>query len=155
MGKVSKGLIIKKELIAACLQHQEKLVNNAREAMLHAQESANEEPGSMGDKFESFREQCHLDRDMFAKQMQEAMSGYAILKQLQVEKAYEQVQPGCVVITDTQQLFIAVSIGAVKANGAQYFVISTQSPLYQAMSGKKKGEIFNFRDKSHVIKEIF
>ncbi len=155
MEKAAGSQAIKKELFEKCVAHQQQMVSNAKEAMLHAQESANEEPGSMGDKFESFREQLHLDRDMFAKQLKEAMSGFAILKQLHVEKTYDQVQAGCVVVTQNQTYFIAISIGALKVKGQQVFVISTQSPLYLVMAGKKKNETFVFRDQTNTIIDVY
>ncbi|CAN5222138.1 hypothetical protein BH23BAC1_BH23BAC1_26520 [soil metagenome] len=151
----NKNLELKKRIYEESLRKQEALVKTSNEAMLQAQESANEEKGALGEKFESFREQCQLDRDMYAKQLQEAMTGYANLKQIQVEKEYDKVTAGAVVITDTQSLFIAVSIGSIKVDSKNFFVISTQSPLYQAMSGLKKDETFNFRDKNHKIIEVF
>jgi hypothetical protein len=154
MGK-NKNLELKRKIYEESLRKQEALVKTSNEAMLQAQESANEEKGALGEKFESFREQCQLDRDMYAKQLQEAMTGYAILKQIQIEKEYDKVTAGAVVITDSQSLFIAVSIGSIKVENKNFFVISTQSPLFQAMSGRKKDETFSFRDKTHKIIDVF
>ncbi len=149
------NLELKRKIYEESLNKQKSLIDNSSEAMQQAQESANETQGAMGEKFESFREQCQIDRDLYAKQLQEAISGFATLKQIQVEKEYDKVAVGSVVITDTQAFFIAVSVGTLKINDKTFFVISPQSPLYQAMAGRKKNEIFSFRDKTHTIKEVF
>lgn len=148
-------LELKKKLFEACLAKQKSLIDNSNEAMLQAQESANEEKGAMGEKFESFREQCQIDRDMYAKQLQEAISGFATLKHINVEKEYDKVTVGAIVVTDTQSYFIAVSIGSLKIDNKNFFVISPQSPLYLAMAGHKKNESFTFRDKTHKILDVF
>jgi hypothetical protein len=157
MEKIEKvsNLELKKKIYNECLKKQKSLVDNSNEAMLQAQASANEEQGAMGEKFESFREQCQIDRDLYAKQLQEAMTGFATLKQIQVEKEYDRVTVGSVVLTDTQSFFIAVSVGTIKIKDKIFFVISPQSPLYQAMAGCKKNETFSFRDKVHTVKDVF
>lgn len=154
MEKVS-NMELKRKIYEEALNKQKSLIDNSSEAMLQAQESANETQGAMGEKFESFREQCQIDRDLYAKQLQEAITGFATLKQIQIEKEYDKVSVGSVVITDTQAFFIAVSVGTIKINEKTFFVISPQSPLYQAMAGCKKNETFMFRDKKHTIKDVF
>lgn len=144
----------KKELLDECLKLQNKLAETAKNAMLQAQESANEQKGTMGDKFESFREQCQIDRDMYARQYEEALKVLNVINKIDPEKTNEAAALGAIVITDSQQFFIAASLGNIKLNDQVYIAISTSSPMFQAMAGKKKGESFSFRDKKFLIKEI-
>ena len=123
--------------------------------MLQAQESANEERSSMEDKFESFREQCQIDRDMYAKQLQELTTGMQMLLKVDISRVYDSVMLGSVVVTDAQRMFISIGLGEVKANGQTYFAISTSSPLFKVMAGKKQGETFAFRDKTFRIVSVF
>jgi transcription elongation GreA/GreB family factor len=155
MEKVSAKQELKKQLLEECLKIQNQLVKNAKDAMELAQESANEEKGKMGDKFESFREQCQIDRDMFAKQYQEAMALLNILHKINVDKENEMILPGSVVVTDVQNIFVAVSIGNIKMSGKDFFAVSTLSPIYKAMTGKRKGDSFSFRDKIYKITDTF
>jgi hypothetical protein len=155
MEKVSDQLKLKKDLLDACLKIQEQLVKNAKEAMALAQESANDEKGKMGDKFESFREQCQIDRDMFAKQHQEALGLLHTLNKLDITKKNETILPGSIVITDVQKIFVAVGIGNIKSEGQDFFAVSTLSPIYKAMAGKRKGDSFSFREKSYKIIDTF
>jgi hypothetical protein len=155
MDKMKEKLNLKKELMDACLTIQNQLVKNAKEAMELAQESANDEKGKMGDKFESFREQCQIDRDMFAKQHQEALGLLNTLHKIVVGKENEMILPGSVVITDAQNIFVSVSIGNIHSGGMDFFAVSTLSPIYKAMTGKRKGESFSFRDKTYKIIDTF
>lgn len=144
----------KKELLEECLRQQNKLAETAKNAMLQAQESANEQKGTMGDKFESFREQCQIDRDMYARQYEEALKVVNTLKKIDPEKTNEIPALGAVVITDSTHFFISASLGQIKIDNETFVAVSTSSPMFVAMAGKKKGEYFSFRDKKFVIKEI-
>ena len=64
---------LKRQLLQECLRIQNEQISAAKTAMNEAQESANEHHGAMEDKFESFREACQIQRDMFARQLDEAM----------------------------------------------------------------------------------
>ena len=155
MKTLSTETLLKKKIWDACLAKQQALAATAKEAMDRAQESANEERGSLEEKFESFREQLIRDRDMYARKLAEHISGIDTLRQIDANRKLSVVQLGSVVITDRQKLFIAISLGEVKVNGDAYFAISVQSPLFQQMDGKKAGDTFEFRDVKHTIKEVF
>jgi hypothetical protein len=146
---------LKRKLRAACLQMQQQLVDTAKAAVIQAQESANEEKGSMGDKFESFREQCQIDRDMYAKQLHEITSGLQMLLKVDISREYDSVILGSVVVTDSQRMFVSIGLGEVKMDNQSYFAISTSSPLFKAMAGKKQGETFTLRDRTFRILEVY
>lgn len=146
---------IKRQLLEACLAAQQKIASTAESAMKEAQESANGEKGTMGDKFESFREQLQIDRDMYAKQYEEALQVMAILNKIDASKTNDLVSLGAVVISDFQKLFVSASIGQVKTDEDTYVAISLASPIYKIMAGKKKGETFQFRDKTYKISMVF
>lgn len=155
MKTLTKDKIVKKKIWEACLEKQKSLATTTKEAMDQAQESANEEKGSMEEKFESFREQLIRDRDMFARKLGEQLSGLDTLRQIDVNKTLSTVQPGSVVITEKQKFFVSIGLGELKIDGDIYFAISVQSPLYQQMEGKKAGDSFEFRNISHKIVNVF
>lgn len=155
MKKVENKADLKKRLLEYCMSHQKKRVETAQDATDHAQESANEEESSSEEKFESFRAQMQLDRDMFAQQLNEAINGLNILRKIELDKSVDKVSLGAVVITNAQQLFISINIGQVKLEQEVFYAISTESPLCKAMMGKKKGDSFSFRDKTFEILDIF
>jgi transcription elongation GreA/GreB family factor len=155
MKNRQKKLVVKQQLLETCKQMQNKTIDTAREAMNQAQSSANEEKGTAEEKFESFRAQLQIDRDMYAKQLQEAISASHILEKLQIDIVYEEVVLGSVVVTSQQNFFICISIGEIKIDKKKYYAISPLTPLYKAMAGKKKGDSFTFRDKSFLIEDVF
>ena len=146
---------LKKQLLKECIRLQSEQANAAKSAMDEAQESANEHHGAIEDKFESFREACQIQRDMYAKQLDEAMTGMSILKRLIATKENSEIMLGSIIETNLQTFFIALSLGEIKVDGKPYFAISAMSPMFKAMAGKKKGDSFAFRDKEFKIKNIF
>ena len=146
---------IKAELLKTCLAIQQKKADTALEAMKQAQESANGEKGTMGDKFESFREQMQIDRDMYARQYEEASEIMATLKKIDAGKTGNLVALGSVALTSFQNLFISASLGQVKAGADNFVAVSLSSPIYKAIAGKKKGDSFSFRDKNYKIADVF
>ncbi|HEX8549041.1 MAG TPA: hypothetical protein VF691_18895 [Cytophagaceae bacterium] len=150
-----KNFEIKAAILEKCVELQSKTMGAAKQAMNDAQESANEEKGSMEDKFDSFRESMHITRDMYARQLIESTNSYNILKRINPNVEHPAVILGAVVSTDLQNYFISVSIGEIKVGDQSYLTISPQTPLYQALAGKKKGEKFTFRDKTYTITNVF
>lgn len=152
---VSQELELKKKLLQECTRILNEQISAAKAAMDDAQESANEHQGAIEDKFESFREACHIQRDMYARQLDELISTMAVLKRINATKVNKEVSFGTVVQTELQNYFIGVSLGEIKMDGISYFAISGMSPVFKAMSGKIEGENFNFREKDYKIQQVF
>ena len=151
----STNLALKQRLLNECLRIQNIQIQTAKSAMDEAQESANEHQGAMEDKFESFREACQIQRDMFAKQLDEAITTLSILKRINATKENKNIMLGSVIITNTQKFFISVSLGEINVEGEKYFAISAMSPLFKAMVNKNVGEDFSFRNNTYHIEAIF
>ncbi|TGE28750.1 hypothetical protein [Hymenobacter metallicola] len=148
--------VLKQRLLAECRRVQQQKADNARQAMLDAQESATESQGAIEDKFESFREACQIQRDLFARQLDEALTGLQALQRVPEARCpKDQPGVGTVVVTDSQRFYISVSLGEIKVDGEPYFAISAFSPLFQAMATSRVGETFNFRGKHYHIEEVF
>lgn len=152
---VSQELELKRRLLQECTRILNEQINTAKAAMDAAQESANEHQGAMEDKFESFREACHIQRDLYARQLDELISIMALLKRINATKLSNEVSFGSVIQTELQNYFIGVSIGEIKLDGVSYYAISGMSPVFKAMAGKTGGESFNFRGKDYKIEQVF
>lgn len=119
------------QLLEECRRTQQQKADTARQAMELVQESANESQGAIEDKFESFREACQIQRDLFARQLDEALTGLQVLQRVSdVRPPKDQPSLGSVVVTDSQTFFVALSLGEIHVEGQPYFVISAFSPLY-------------------------
>ncbi|WP_114782307.1 hypothetical protein [Botryobacter ruber] len=148
-------LELKKKLLQECVRVLNLQIKAAKDAMDEAQESANEHQGAIEDKFESFREACHIQRDMYARQLDELMTTMANLRRINATKQNHEVTLGSVVLTELQNYFIGVSLGEIKVEGDSFYAISGMSPIYKAMAGKTTGDTFVFRDKAYKILQVF
>lgn len=144
---------LKEQVLQACLLHQQESILRLKETVKELQESANAEKGA-GDEADSMREQLLADVDMYSRQLDQASASYATLKLIDPNQLHSTVKHGALVITDKTSVLVGVSIGKVLVEGKTFFTISTDSPLYQAMEGKKKGETFAFRDQKQAVVDI-
>lgn len=146
----------KASILAACKALLETRMEEAKVAMLAAQESANSnEKSSMGDKYETGRAMGQLDRDMHAKQLALLQDEYAKLLKVNISVQHKIAEIGALVQTETQQYWIAVSLGQVLVENNKIMVVSPQSPIAKSMLQKKKGDSFEVNGKKQKIIAVF
>lgn len=130
----------------------------AGKAMEAAQESANDQSkSSAGDKYETSRSMGQLDRNMHARQYEQARQERTILERLQaVNEAGTQgrVALGSLVKTTAGYFFIAVSAGIVTMEGQTIIAVSAATPIGKALLGKEVKDTFLFKAKNRKIEEI-
>ncbi len=153
------AVAVKTALLAECFVRQHAQADAARRAMEDAQASANGHAGAMEDKFESFRENCQIQRDLFARQLAEALAGLATLHRIGADAPAPAVAGlGALIETDRHaQFFLAISAGllTVPAAAAPWMVVSTASPIGQALVGRRVGERFTFRGETHCVTAVW
>jgi septation ring formation regulator EzrA len=147
-------LEIKKKLFDACLHHQNEVIENLKELMSDAQESANDY-GMPKDRYDSYRMQLLRKRDMYGQQLEKALEEIVILKKIDISKENKDVSFGAVVITDAQKLFISISLGKIEIEGETFYAVSVKVPFYDVIKGKKKGNTFDFRAKQYKVVDVF
>jgi len=145
---------IKRKLFDKCVEMHLAKIRNLEIEMEEAEQSANEY-GQESDIFDSQKMQLIGKRDMFAAQLQkEALLTQTLFKVDPAIKS-EKVEFGSVVITDDQNIFIAIGLGKINLNGETFFTISAKVPFYEAMKGLKKGDSFIFNGRKITIKEVY
>ncbi|MFD2201318.1 hypothetical protein [Shivajiella indica] len=72
-----------------------------------------------------------------------------------IEDIHDEVALGSVVVTDKMNFFVSASIEQFEVDGIEVFGLSTESPIYQEMKGKKKGDKFSFKDHHYTIVDLF
>lgn len=107
-----------------------------------------------GDQYETERAMKQRETEMFGQRLIEAEKQRELLRNIDISKKYDSVQPGALVFTSIGSFFIAISVDEVTIDGEEYDIISPQSPLVVAMAGRKAGDSFLFRSKNVAIKEI-
>ena len=129
--------------------------DDAKEAMMGAQAEANQQKGTMGDKYESFREQMQIERDRHAERYDKALQSLEVLRRIDISVSKSTVSLGALVSTDQRVYFIGAGAGVIKMpDGRSFVALSTATPLFLAMAGLRPGDTFSFPDKRQVIRSI-
>jgi hypothetical protein len=111
-------------------------------AMEAAQESANDQgKSSMGDKYETSRSMGQLDRNMHARQYEQARQERVILEKISESEKPARAAVGSLLETTTGWFFIAVSLGAVKMR--PFWQSHLRHPWALPCWGKSRGPILN------------
>lgn len=128
------------------------------ELMNKEQAIANMYKGAMESRHDTFKEEAQSRRDSHAAKVDYYLRLLSDLQLINPDKVYDKVTFGAIVILDNElNLFIFASIieDDIMIFGKYYTPISLNSPLGQAVSGKKAGDTFEFQGKLIKIDDIF
>lgn len=151
---MKEKLELKKKIYNKCLSILEENAETARQTMNQIQIDANEAEQEH-DVFDGSRSELLRERDIYAAQLQKTVDEIHILKKVSFDRLEDQVEFGAVVITNRQNMFIALGMGKVEVEGETYLVISKDVPIYKAMEGLKTGDKFSFNGMDFEIKDVF
>ncbi|TDB61356.1 transcription elongation factor [Arundinibacter roseus] len=149
---------LKNDLISHLLTILDARMAASRVAMQAAQESANDQSkSSAGDKYETSRSMGQLDRNMHARQFEQARQDRTILERLstQLPVPAMRVVQGSLVLSATHYFFLAVGEGVVKVGDKTILAISVASPIGKLLYGRQVGETFLFQGKKSTVKAIY
>jgi len=142
---------IKQKLLKACLQFvdtQFKTIKNTIES--HQEALASETKSSAGDKHETGRAMLQLEIEKAGQQLQSVTTMQEILSKINVTKKSTKVGLGSLVVTPKATYFLAISLGVVTIDKANFTVISLQSPLGKDLFGKGINDEILF-NKSKIV----
>lgn len=129
------------------ISHLEHLIAETRAAN-------NETKSSMGDKYETSREMVQQEINNLQIQLNENVRAKNSLKLINTN-LHQTVGLGSLVETDKGMFYIAVSLGSVEKDQRRIFLISPESPLAQAMTGKSEGSEFSLNAVKQTVKNIW
>ena len=134
----------------AQLKQKEALLAEERKNIIES--ILEEEKTSAGDKYETSRENMTQDLNSLEKQIKQSKLDLEELYRLQaIKDTPPTVQEGALLQLGTDWFLLAVSIGQVKVDDKQVFLLSKNSPLGELLVGKKKNEAIQFRGKPQTI----
>lgn len=137
----------------AQLKQKEALLAEERKNIIES--ILEEEKNSAGDKYETSRENMTQDLNSLEKQIKQSKLDLEELYRLQsIKDTPPTVQEGALVQLGSDWFLLAVSVGQVKVEDKQVFLLSKNSPLGELLLGKKKNEAIQFRGKPQTIKEL-
>lgn len=146
---------LKQKLYQQCLDYVQQRMDAAQQGIEAARQASQDDTkSSAGDKYETGREMAQQETDRNMAQLNEANKLKVALNQINPVLTNDSVETGCVVITNTAKFYVAISAGAISAEGETYMAISPVSPIGLKMKGLKTGEEFNLNDKVYKIERI-
>jgi transcription elongation GreA/GreB family factor len=146
----------KAELKKLCMRLLEERVAASEQAMALAQESANsDEKSSAGDKHETGRSMGQLDREMNARQAEEARRELLRIATLDETALYSHVTTGAVVVCKDFIFYVSGGLGIHEVEGRKVVLLSPAAPLAAAILRKKAGDTFLQAGKTVAILDVF
>lgn len=147
---------IKSKLFSECKKYVSEKIQREKSSLEELQESINEETKSVADEdYDAGRAMLDNEKDKFELQLSESLKMKEFLEQINWNKVYEKIKPGCIVKTGMGNFFIAINIGKILIDGEIYQSISLASPIGKIIADKKQGDIVDFRDNKIEILEVF
>lgn len=147
---------IKQELYKLCEAYVNKRLQTVEEIISSNQKALQSETKSTaGDKHETGRAMLQLEMEKASQQL----SGVTLMKEtlakLNVAKTSKIAHLGSVVITNTANYFLSISVGQLVVEDKVYFAISVSSPIGKLLLGKKVNDEVIFNGKEIKIKSVF
>ncbi len=147
-------MIDKKEIVELCLEKTQKRVNEIQVAIDAANDAiVNDTKSSMGDKYETSREMAQQELSRLQSQLNQANRDLDTLINLP-ESTHAIVGMGSLVITNQFNYLLATSIGPLKVGSETVMVVSKQSPIGEALFGKKVLDEVQFNGKTFQIQDL-
>lgn len=110
----------------------------------------------MDDQEKSMHNENSRRVSTIADQLNFAIEELNLLNSIIIEEPlHEEVGFGTVVETDVKTFFVSVSIDDFTVDGVPFFGLSTKSPLYKEMEGKKPGDRFSFGTRHYKIIDLY
>jgi len=91
---------------------------------------------------------------MIKVQLNRASRGLEVLASLDISPK-NKVETGAIIETDTLAFFIGYPTIPFEIDNRRLVGISTNSPIYALMNGKRKGDNFSYAGNDYTIKNIF
>ena len=143
----------KKKLLNVCIEQQQEVIRQLEQEINEAQRNANDY-GQPKDRYDAFRTKLMRQIELYAKQLDKAKIVLNTLHKIPIDKKFTSVEFGAIVITNEQRLFVSAGLGKIEIDGKEFYAISAQVPIFQALREKKKGEEVVFNGIKLVIEEV-
>ena len=114
----------------------------------------NESKSSAGDKYETGREMINLEFGKLNGQLMEFRKLQETLLKAWRNVPATNIQLGSLVKTSVANYFIAIPAGEISDGTEKFYAIGANSPVAQALLGKKKGAQFNFNGTMNRITSV-
>ena len=114
----------------------------------------NDTKSSAGDKYETGREMIQIEIQKNEIQLNKTLELKKDLSIINLEKKYDKVEYGSLVMTNKGNYFISVGLGKIETENNTYYAISFASPIGKMLQNKKISDSFTFQEKKFIITDI-
>jgi hypothetical protein len=146
--------IAKAAILAACIEEQERLIDNYNQRLEEVQTDAYTHQDSPSQDEETSTTKLDLITTL-EEQLGFVKLEMSILDAIDADDQLDVVGRGAVVVTDKRTFFIGVSSEEVDVDGRKIFGMSEKAPLYALMKGLRKGGEFAFKNTTYKILDLY
>jgi hypothetical protein len=146
----------KQQVIEAIARQLNKTIAALTEAVVQAQNSANQEDkSSAGDKYETGRAMAQNTRDMYATQLTKAKQQLQEFEKCQNLPVSGIIGMGSLVQTSQAWYYLGAGLGAMNTSEGMVMSLSPIAPFAKVLLGKKQGDTIVFMDKVQEVLQVF
>lgn len=141
-------LALKETLVTQCQNQLKQRLGDLENELNELLKSiAEETKSSAGDKYETAREMIQQEREKLTARQKETSEHLQFLLNIP-QQTNDNIRFGTLVKCNTGIFFLAASIGRIKIDQHNCFVISMQSPLGKLLNGKGKKDQITMNGKT-------
>jgi transcription elongation GreA/GreB family factor len=145
----------KQKITEACKNNLNDRMAVAQEDLRRLREGAGRNADdNMSETYESNQQEMLNDMSDLQAHFDFLEESAALFNRIDFQSAYDQVQPGAVVVTDKMTMLVGIS-GEFESEGKKIHGISTSAPIYEAMKNKKAGDSFSVNSTTFQIKDVY
>lgn len=147
--------VLKKQLSIACSEYVEARIARFNATMKELEEALSPESRScMGDKYETSRAMLHLEFEKISGQVEQFKALQKTVSLITINPGIDSTSFGSVVMTNGANYFISVPAGEIQQGEDKFYAVGINSPVAQALLGKKEGDQFSINGKAFKIEKI-
>ncbi|MDC9722045.1 MAG: 3-oxoacyl-ACP synthase [Urechidicola sp.] len=136
------------EFVNQKLETVQKTIQSNKEAL------SSETKSSAGDKHETGRAMLQLEMEKAGQQLKVVQQMQTQISKIDVNSKNSIGCLGSLITTNSNNYYLAISIGKVTVDSEDYFVISPNSPIGKLLLGKVKNQEIHFNGNQYIIDTI-
>jgi transcription elongation GreA/GreB family factor len=132
----------------------DKLEALTAQGKLLQQSVANESKSSAGDKHETSRAMINLEQEKLGQQVQELLRMQERFEKTDFNSPSSVVKMGSLITTNNGKFLLSIGLGKVAIQNEKVLLLSSQSPLGEALLGKTAGDKIQLNSHQFIIEEV-
>lgn len=143
------------EFLNKIIEEQRNVVANLTESVEHYETSSDLDENATIDRDDLSQQDQSKDMQLrFSALLNEAQSNLSFLESIQDEH-HTEIENGAILETDTNYLFVGVSVPRFEFNGKEVISFSEDAPIFNEIKSKKIGEKITIGETTSTIQSIY